>query len=66
MLKLNRKEKKGYERFRERGNLISLGYLPNLSKPQLEDAISQLDTFVATKRDYSLIPERFKQLFHTL
>lgn len=59
-------QKEGYERFRERGNFISLGYLPKLSKPQLEDAISQLNTFVATKRDYSLIPERFKQLFHTL
>ena len=33
---------------------------------QLKEAISQLGTFEASKRDYSFIPERFKQLFHTL
>lgn len=59
-------QKEGYERFKERGNFIPLGCLPNLTNDQLKEAISQLDTFVTTKRDYSLIPERFKQLFHTL
>ena len=59
-------QKEGFERFRERGNFISLGYIPDLNKKQLKAAISQLDTFVATERDYSLIPERIKQIFHTL
>ena len=59
-------QKEGYERFKERGNFIPLGSLPNLTNNQLKEAISQLGTFEASKRDYSFIPERFKQLFHTL
>lgn len=59
-------QKEGFERFMERGNFISLGYIPNLNKIQLKEAIAQLDTFKATERDYSLIPERFKQIFHKL
>ena len=59
-------QKEGYKRFKERGNFIPLGFLPNLTNDQLKEAISQLDTFVTTKRDYSLIPDRFKQIFHTV
>lgn len=59
-------QEEGYERFSERGNFISLGYLPKLTTNQLKEAISQLDSFVVSKRDYSLIPGRFKQLFHSL
>lgn len=59
-------QKEGYEKFKERGNFIPLGYIPDLKKKRLEEALWQLGSFKATKRDYSLIPERYKQIFHML
>lgn len=56
----------GYERFKERGNFISLGFLPNLSEESLKNAIDELQSLEPSKRDYTLIPQRFKQIFKSL
>lgn len=59
-------QQEGYERFKERGNFISLGFLPDLSEELLNKAINELQSLVPSKRNYTLIPKRFKQLFHSL
>lgn len=59
-------QKEGYLSFERRGNFIPLDYLPILSGVSLREAVEKLNSFVPSKRDYSLIPDLIKQIFRSL